>query len=76
MGHLAVMAVDQGLRHADEARGLVAVEPGRLDELLHLGGVGLGQLDRGRILANTDGVTRFTRSSVHWADRIVATSSS
>ena len=46
-----------------------------MDELLDLGGVGVGEVAGVGYRANSAGVTLFTISSVHWADRIVATSS-
>ena len=71
-GHLAVEALDERRRHADEALRLVLVEAGRADDLLDLAGIGGGEIGRRRVPANSAGVTMLTRTSVVWADRIVA----
>ena len=71
-GHLALEALHQRRRHADQALGLGAEEAGRADDLLDVLGVRRRQRGRVRVLANSAGVTRLTRASVDWAERMVA----
>ena len=65
--------LDHGGRHPDEALGLGAEEPGGVDDLLDVLGVGRrpGTAASGYSAKRT-GVTMLTRWSVDWADRIVA----
>ena len=63
-------------RSSLDVLGFVAKEAGALDQLLQLADRHGGEGRRRRILANRSLVTMFTRSSVHWAERIVAISSS
>ena len=75
--HLAAVPRGDAPGGGDDVRRLVAEEAGGADLPLELGRVG-GGVGGGasRYLANSAGVTLFTRSSVHCAERMVATSSS
>ena len=75
-GHLAVIPLQQGAAAVLDALRLVAEEAGALDVALQFGQLGPGVVGRRGILAEKVFVTRLTRSSVHWAERIVATSNS
>ncbi len=52
---LTVEALDQGLGHANEAPGLVGVEPGRAHDLLQVGELGPGQRLRRRVAGEQRG---------------------
>ena len=56
--------------------GLVVKEARRADEGFELRQGRFGHRVRGREARNNSGVTMLTRTSVHWAERMVATSSS
>jgi hypothetical protein len=63
-------------RRGVQVLGLVAEESGGADDLFDLRGLGLAICSTVFQVAKSSGVTVLTRASVHWADRIVATSSS
>ena len=74
---LAVVGFDDFGRHAEERPGLGAEKAGRLDLRLQLArGRAREDAARSGYRLKSAGVTWLTRSSVHCAERIVATSSS
>ena len=74
--HVAPVTLEYGERRAAQRARLLVVEASLEDRLCDLALVGVGKRLRAGVPANSSGVTRLTRSSVVWAERIVATSSS
>ena len=75
--HLAVVLLQQDAAAVLDALGLVAEKAGALDVAFQLGQPGPGVVGRRADTCGTGSlVTWLTRTSVHWAERIVATSNS
>ncbi len=74
--HLTAEALFDSGCHPQQTPRLVLVEAGRADDVGDLPRVGGGEVGGRRLAAEQSGVTMLTRTSVVWADRIVATSNS
>ena len=70
----SVVMLNQSRSHADQIGRFGSEKAGRMHDLFHVRLLRYGESLRSRPATKQFGVTKLTRSSVHWAERIVAAS--